>query len=76
MIREFEKLNRHNQPARGVAVDLVFNLLVLFLVSNVAGIIFVSNLGYLLSVIFALTGFLLQRFTHLGFVTPPPVRGG
>jgi NADPH-dependent 2,4-dienoyl-CoA reductase/sulfur reductase-like enzyme len=34
----------------------VFNLAVLFLVSNVAVIIFASNLGYLLSVVFALGG--------------------
>jgi len=44
-----------------MTVDLVFNLGVLFLVSNVAGIIFASNLGYLLSVVFALAGFLLLR---------------
>jgi hypothetical protein len=44
-----------------MTVDLVFNLAVLFLVSNVAGIIFTSNLGYLLSVVFALAGFPLLR---------------
>jgi amino acid transporter len=69
-IRQLEKLNRHNQPARGMTVDLVFNLLVLFLVSNVAGIIFSSNLGYLLSVLFALTGFLLLRYTHPELARP------
>jgi len=40
------------------------------LVSNVAGIIFSSNLGYLLSVFFALTGFLLLRYTHPHLVRP------
>jgi amino acid transporter len=60
-VRQLHKLNRAGQPARGMTVDLVFNLAVLFLVSNVAGIIFASNLGYLLSVVFALAGFLLLR---------------
>jgi amino acid transporter len=62
-LRQLHKLNRRGQPARGMTVDLVFNLAVLFLVSNVAGIIFTSNLGYLLSVVFALGGFILLRFT-------------
>jgi amino acid transporter len=61
--RQLHKLNRAGQPVRGMTVDLVFNLAVLFLVSNVAGIIFASNLGYLLSVVFALGGFLLLRKT-------------
>lgn len=74
-IRRLEKLKRHDQPARGMTVDLVFNFLVLFLVSYVAGIIFASILGYLLT-FFALAGFLLLRFKHLELVTPPPVQGG
>jgi amino acid transporter len=61
--RQLHKLNRVGQPVRGMTVDLVFNLAVLFLVSNVAGIIFASNLGYLLSVVFALGGFLVLRKT-------------
>lgn len=69
-VRQLEKLNRHHQPARGMTVDLVFNLAVLFLVSNVAGIIFASNLGYLLSVFFALTGFLLLRWSCPQLVRP------
>ena len=62
-VRQLHKLNRAGQPVRGMTVDLVFNLAVLFLVSNVAGMIFASNLGYLLSVVFALGGFLLLRKT-------------
>jgi amino acid transporter len=63
-VRQLHKLNRRGQPMRGMTVDLVFNLAVLFLVSNVAGIIFTSNLGYLISVVFALAGFVLLRFTE------------
>ena len=61
--RQLHKLNRAGQPVRGMTVDLLFNLAILFLVSNVAGIIFASNLGYLLSVVFALGGFLVMRAT-------------
>jgi Amino acid permease len=69
-LRQLHKLNRAGQPARGMTVDLVVNLLVLFLVSNVAGIIFASNLGYLLSVVFALGEFLLLRRTRPDAVRP------
>lgn len=68
--RQLRKLNRAGQPVRGMTVDLVFNLAVLFLVSNVAGIIFASNLGYLLSVVFALGGFLVLRRTAPGAERP------
>lgn len=71
-VRQLHRLNRRGQPARGMTVDLVFNLLVLFLVSNVAGIIFASNLGYLISVVFALGGFLLLRRTKPD--APRPIR--
>lgn len=72
--RGLHKLNRHGQPARGMTVDLVFNLLVLFLVSNVAGIIFASNLGYCICVVFVMGGFLLMRRTRPD--APRPIRLG
>lgn len=75
-VRQLHKLNRRGQPARGMTVDLVFNLLVLFLVSNVAGIIFASNLGYLICVVFALAGFLLLRRTRPDAARPIRLRGG
>lgn len=72
--KQLHKLNGRGQPARGMTVDLVFNLLVLFLVSNVAGIIFASNLGYLICVVFSLGGFLLLRRTRPD--APRPIRLG
>lgn len=60
---QLHKLNRANQPARAMTVDLVLNLVVLFLVSNIAGIIYASTVGYLLAVVFALGAFLLLRKT-------------
>jgi amino acid transporter len=62
--RQLYMLNGAGQPARAMTVDLVANLLILFLISNVAGIIFSSNLGYLLSIVFALGGFLVLRKTR------------
>jgi amino acid transporter len=59
--RQLHRLNRAGQPARAMTVDLLFNLVVLFLVGNVSGIIFASNFGYLLSVVFALAGFVMLR---------------
>lgn len=73
-VRGLHKLNRAGQPARGMTVDLVFNLLVLFFISNVAGMIFASNLGYLLCVVFCLGGFLLLRKTAPD--APRPIRLG
>ena len=68
--RGLHRLNSRGQPMRGMTVDLVFNLLVLFLVSNVAGIIFASNLGYLICAVFALAGFVLLRITRPGAERP------
>jgi amino acid transporter len=60
---QLHKLNRAKQPARAMTVDLLLNLVVLFLVSNIAGIIYASTFGYLLAIVFALGGFLLLRKT-------------
>jgi amino acid transporter len=64
MPRQLHRLNRAGQPARAMTLDLLLNLVVLFLVSNIAGIIFASNFGYLLAVVFALGGFLVLRRTR------------
>jgi amino acid transporter len=63
-VRQLGKLNRAGQPARAMTVDLVFNLVVLLLVSDVSGIVFAGNFGYLLAIVFALAGFVLLRRTH------------
>jgi amino acid transporter len=63
MPKQLHKLNRAKQPARAMTVDLLVNLVVLLLVSNIAGIIYASTFGYLLAVVFALGGFLLLRKT-------------
>jgi amino acid transporter len=60
-IRELGVLNRFHVPARAMTVDLVVNVaLVLFVSSNLA-ILYMSNIGYVLAHICAMTGFLLLR---------------
>src|ERR1700753_4138139 len=54
-------LNRFHVPARAMTVDLVVNVaLVVFITSNLA-ILYLSNIGYVLCHLFALSGFLLLR---------------
>jgi amino acid transporter len=60
-IKEFGVLNRFHVPGRAMTLDLVVNvLLVLFISSNLA-ILYMSNIGYVLAHVFALSGLLLLR---------------
>src|SRR5438132_11087792 len=60
-IKQLGVLNRFHVPARAMTVDLVVNVgLVLFVSSNLA-ILYLSNIGYVLAHVFAMTGFLLLR---------------
>jgi amino acid transporter len=55
-------LNRFHVPARGMTVDLVVNVgLILLLGASNLAILYMSNIGYVLAHVFALTGFLLLR---------------
>src|SRR5204862_2466589 len=57
-IKELGVLNRFHVPARAMTVDLLVNVaLVLFVSSNLA-ILYMSNIGYVLAHVFAMTGFL------------------
>ncbi len=60
-IKQLGKLNRYHVPARAMTVDLVVNVcLILFISSNLA-ILYMSNIGYVLCHVLALSGFLLLR---------------
>jgi amino acid transporter len=60
-IKQFGVLNRFHVPGRAMTMDLVVNiLLVLFITSNLA-ILYMSNIGYVLAHVFALSGVLLLR---------------
>lgn len=73
-IRQLDHLNARNVPGRAMTVDLVANLLILFFVGNTLGILFASNLGYIVAIFFALSGFILLRRDRPGW--PRPIRLG
>src|ERR1700759_266794 len=61
-------------PARAMTMDLVVNIaLVLFIKSNLA-ILYMSNIGYVLAHVFALSGFLLLRRDRPNW--PRPIKVG
>jgi amino acid transporter len=60
-VRQLNHLNRHNVPGRAVAVGMVVNCLLLLFVGNILGIIFAANVGYVVAMVFALSGFVLLR---------------
>jgi len=71
-IRQFGVLNRFHVPARAMSMDLFVNIaLVLVIKSNLA-ILYMSNIGYVLAHIFALSGFLLLRKDRPDW--PRPIR--
>jgi amino acid transporter len=73
-VRQLYHLNRWHVPARAMTVDLVVNvLLVLFIASNLA-ILYMSNIGYMLAHVFALSGFLLLRRDRPNW--PRPIKVG
>jgi amino acid transporter len=73
-IKELGVLNRYHVPARAMTVDLVVNVaLVVFITSNLA-ILYMSNIGYVLCHVFALSAFLLLRRDRPDW--PRPIRVG
>ena len=74
-IKQLGVLNRYNVPARAMTVDLVVNMaLILFISSNLA-ILYMSNIGYILCHVLALSGFLLLRKDRPNWPRPIKVGG-
>ena len=73
-IKQFGKLNRFNVPGNAMTLDLFVNIcLVLFISSNLA-ILYMSNIGYVLCHVFALSGLLLLRKDRPNW--PRPIKLG
>jgi amino acid transporter len=73
-IKELGTLNRYHVPGRAMTVDLGVNvLLVMFISSNLA-ILYMSNIGYVLAHLLAVSGFLLLRKDRPHW--PRPIRLG
>jgi amino acid transporter len=68
-------INRWHVPGNAMTVDLVVNTcLILFISSNLA-ILYMSNIGYVLSNVFALSAFLLLRKDRPNWPRPLKVSG-
>ncbi len=74
-IKQLYHLNKHHVPGRAMTVDMVVNtLLILFISSNLA-ILYMSNIGYVIAHILALSGFLLLRRDRPNWPRPIKVGG-
>lgn len=60
-VKQLGVLNRHRMPARGMTVDLVINLALVFFVGSPIAVLLAGNIGYFISMIAAVTGFILLR---------------
>jgi amino acid transporter len=72
--RQLDRLNAHSVPSRAMTVDMVLNLLLLFIAPTLLFTLVAGNIGYVLSHVFALSGFLLLRRDRPDW--PRPLRHG
>lgn len=71
-LRQLGGLNRFGMPGRAMAVDLVLNLALVFLLDSTLAIVATGNLGYVLAHVLALSALLLLRRDRPGW--PRPIR--
>lgn len=60
-IRQLGVLNRYQVPGRCMTVAVVLNLGMIFFLSSPLAMLVTANIGYLVAIFFALSGFLLLR---------------
>jgi amino acid transporter len=73
-IEQFGTLNKFHVPARAMTMDLGVNVLLVILIKSNLAILYMSNIGYVLAHIFALSGFVLLRRDRPNW--PRPIRLG
>jgi amino acid transporter len=73
-IKQFFHLNKYHVPARAMTLDLAVNVLLVLFIANNLAILYLSNIGYVLSHVFALSGFLLLRKDRPNW--PRPIKVG
>jgi len=71
-IKQLYHLNRFHVPGRAMTLDMVVNILFVFFVGSILGILVASNIGYVLAHFFALTSFILLRRDRPNW--PRPIR--
>jgi amino acid transporter len=60
-IKQLGRLNRWHVPGAAMTVDLVVNVLLVCFISSNLAILYMSNIGYVLAHVLAVSGFLLLR---------------
>jgi amino acid transporter len=75
-IKQFGVLNRYHVPARAMTMDLTVNILLVLLIKNNLAILYLSNIGYVMAHVFALSGFLLLRRDRPNWPRPIKVSKG
>ena len=73
-IKQLHHLNKFNVPARAMSVDMVVNVLLILFVANNLAILYMSNIGYVLAHVLALSGFVLLRKDRPNW--PRPIKVG
>lgn len=73
-IKGFGVLNRFHVPARAMTMDLAVNILLVLLIKSNLAILYLSNIGYVMAHVFALSGFLLLRRDRPNW--PRPIKVG
>ncbi len=73
-IKGFGVLNRFHVPARAMTMDLAVNVLLVLLIKSNLAILYLSNIGYVMAHVFALSGFLLLRRDRPNW--PRPIKVG
>ena len=71
-LRTFGRLNKHNVPGNGMALDAILNIFLTVYFGSAIAILAAGNLGYMLAHVFALSGFLLLRRDRPNW--PRPIR--
>jgi amino acid transporter len=71
-IKQLDHLNRFGVPSRALTIDLIANVAIIAFVGSPLGILFASNLGYILAIVLAVSGFLLLRRDRPAW--PRPIR--
>jgi amino acid transporter len=75
-IKQFGVLNRFHVPARAMTMDLAVNILLVLLIKSNLAILYLSNIGYVMAHVFALSGFLLLRRDRPNWPRPIKVGSG
>jgi len=74
-IKWLGKINRFHVPGNAMTVDLVVNTCLILFIANNLGILYMSNIGYVLCHVFAMSGFLLLRKDRPNWPRPLKLSG-